>query len=257
MCTASWAPRPDGYTFCFNRDERRTRAPALPPAARDADGIAFLAPLDGDFGGTWIAVNQFGITLALLNRYQHAVAPEPREPRSRGLIILDLIAAANLATIETGLRRLPHDQHRPFSLLAIAPGSPAMIAAWNGRALVVTRHANPGLILTSSSVTEPEVALARTATFAALSPVSAESLEAVHRSHRPERGRRSVCMHRPEAETQSYSRIEVTPEGVRMRHIAGSPCLLIVPAPQQFNAGPVELHLQRAKRPALRATPHR
>lgn len=241
MCTASWAPRPDGYTLCFNRDERRTRAPALPPTVREAGTIRFLAPLDGDFGGTWIAVNQFGVSLGLLNRYQAQAAPEPADPRSRGLVILDLIGAPDLSTLARELPRLPLAQHRPFTLVGAAPGQPALLAAWDGSDLTTTRHAAAGLILTSSSVTEPEVARARTGLFAALPRVDGDALEAIHRSHLPARDRRSVCMHRPEAETQSYSRVEVTRSEIALRHEAQAPCL----------QGPdLRLHLARTGRPA-------
>ncbi len=229
MCTASWAPRPDGYTFCFNRDERRTRAPALPAAVRERDGVSFLAPLDGDFGGTWLAVNQWGLTLALLNRYQPAAAPPPADPRSRGLIILDLIPAPDLAAVDERLRRMPQKHHRPFTLLAIAPGAPVNRFAWDGARLQYDQHAAPGLILTSSAVGEAEVAPARVATFASLPAVTAELLEQAHRSHRPERGPRSVCMHRPEAETQSYSRVDVTADGVTLTHVDRSPCEGLLP----------------------------
>jgi hypothetical protein len=255
MCTASWAPRPDGYTLCFNRDERRTRAPELPAAVRQAAGVAFLAPLDGDAGGTWIAVNQWGVTLSLLNRYQLSPAPDPPQPRSRGLVILDLITTPDLAAVEAGLGHLPLAQHRPFTLVAAQPGQPALVAGWDGTGLMLTHHQPAGLILTSSSVSEPEVALARRALFAGLPQINGDTLEATHRSHLPERGRRSVCMHRPEAETRSYSRIEVTESAIELRHIAGAPCVTRtgqqLSLPRAGRPGDGGTDLWRAGRPAL------
>ena len=69
MCTVSWTPLDGGYALAMNRDERRTRAPATPPERRELDGVPVLLPRDGEAGGTWIAVNALGHTLALLNRW--------------------------------------------------------------------------------------------------------------------------------------------------------------------------------------------
>ena len=54
MCTLSWIPGQDGYALCFNRDERRTRAAASPPGLLAREGVQFIAPLDGEAGGTWV-----------------------------------------------------------------------------------------------------------------------------------------------------------------------------------------------------------
>ena len=244
MCTASWAPGPDGYSFCFNRDERRTRAPALPPAERTHDGVHFLAPLDGDFGGTWIAVTTHGLTFGLLNRYQDEAVAEPEDLRSRGLLIPELVTAPDLMAVASRLEALDITRYRPFSLIAVAPGHPALVGAWDGRTLRLQRHRQAGLLLTSSAVDQPEVAEARTRTFAALAEVTPAALESAHRSHWPERGARSVCMHRPDAQTQSYSRVLVTPQLVALHHTASAPC---------ERTGPVSLQLPRYN-PSLAAS---
>jgi len=224
MCTVSWLPGRDGYSLWFNRDERLTRAPATAPAVRERGGVRFIAPLDGDFGGTWLAVNRFGLTLGLLNRYRVEGYTPPPAPRSRGLLPLDLIDAAGLGEALTRLPDLPLSRTQPFTLVLAMPGTPVTLAAWDGAGLETREHAAPGLVLTSSSVTEPEVAEARLRTFASLPAPTADALTAVHRSHLPERGRRSVCMHRDDAETQSFSRIEVTAEQIVFHHVPDAPC---------------------------------
>ncbi len=224
MCTVSWLPSPDGYFLCFNRDERFTRAPAVPPGRRVRDGVHFLAPLDGDAGGTWFAVNEFGLTLGLLNRYRVPSYQPPPSPRSRGLLVLDLISAPGQAEVLLRLTRETLGITQPFTLIAAEPGQPAMIATWDGVRLATSHQADPGMLCTSSSVTEPEVAESRTALFAAGAPHTRESLAALHRSHVPERGRRSVCMHRDDAETQSYSEALVGPESAALHHVPDAPC---------------------------------
>lgn len=224
MCTVSWCPEGDGYTLCFNRDERLTRAPAQPPAAHQSNGIRYLAPLDGDFGGTWLGVNEFGLTLGLLNRYGVAGYRAPAEPRSRGLLVLDLIAQPSAREALIGLERLDLSRVQPFSLVAVDPGQPARVAAWDGTAITALTHRPAGLLLTSSSATEPEVAAARRATFAAAEQYTPDRLTELHRSHLPERGRRSICMHREEAETQSFSRITVGADRILLTHTPDAPC---------------------------------
>ena len=55
------------------------------PRIGDVRGVSFVAPIDGDHGGSWIGVNQFGLTLCLLNRYDDLNADPKQElhqPRS-------------------------------------------------------------------------------------------------------------------------------------------------------------------------------
>lgn len=224
MCTVSWLPAADGYTLCFNRDERFSRAPALPPARREAGGMPYLAPLDGDHGGSWLAVNAAGLTIGLLNRYT-VTPPRPLpRPRSRGLLVLDLIGAGSVAEAVARLDALPLAETAPFTLLLVTAGAPVTVRDWDGAGLDAATHAAPGLIRTSSSVTEPEVARAREATFAAAGPLTADRLAALHRSHLPERGKRSICMHREDAETRSFSQVTVTPGAVNLLHLPDAPC---------------------------------
>ena len=68
MCTVSWLRQSNGYQLFCNRDEKRTRRPSSGPQLLVRDGVRFLAPIDADFGGTWIAVNEFGLSLVLVNR---------------------------------------------------------------------------------------------------------------------------------------------------------------------------------------------
>lgn len=224
MCTVSWLPAAGGYVLCFNRDERRTRGPALPPARRDAGGMPYLAPLDSDHGGSWLAVNAAGLTLGLLNRY-HGAARPPQEPvRSRGLLLLDLIAQPGAAQVRAALDPAVLARTAPFTLVALEPGGVPQVSAWDGDTVRHTEAPTPGLACTSSAVTEPEVAEARRVLFREARPASGEALAALHRSHLPERGRRSVCMHRDDAETRSFSQVTVAPDRVTLLHVPDAPC---------------------------------
>jgi hypothetical protein len=52
----------------WNRDEKLTRPTGLPAKKRKVNGRAAISPSEPG-GGTWIAVNDHGATLALINWY--------------------------------------------------------------------------------------------------------------------------------------------------------------------------------------------
>ena len=66
MCSVSFLPREDGFVLAMNRDERLSRASALPPEVFERDGLAMLYPREMS-GGTWIGVNSAGAAFSLIN----------------------------------------------------------------------------------------------------------------------------------------------------------------------------------------------
>lgn len=260
MCTVSWRHEEDGYLLFFNRDERRLRGKALPPRpAESSSGMPYLAPIDPDAGGTWLAVNAGGTTLGLLNHYaadrvwRHrrssateridgrslaeassgdTEAPHP-ETVSRGLIIPQLVSATDPDEIRTELGRLVESRsYRPFVLLAVfdRPGIGAHRHVWDGAAL----RSDEGIAapLSSSSFETDRVVGGRRARFPdlhGLDPAEAERrMEAFQRGHEPFRGPESVCMHRPDARTVSLSRIEVRRDRVGFRYGDGPACRAVL-----------------------------
>ncbi len=228
MCTVSWLREPAGYQVFFNRDERRTRAPGLPPTHGRTGDTAWLAPLDGDHRGTWIGVSEHGVTLGLLNRYGESPADaEPDEPTSRGHLVTALLDLRALADLPARIEAAHPTRYRPFTLAAFAPDADACLLGWDGRAVTLDRVTGSGLVLTSSGHDQAGAARVRTALFARQRPGggwTADGLTALHRSHEPERGPYSVCMHRPDAATVSATWVVVTPGAVRLRYHAGPPC---------------------------------
>src|SRR4051794_11634515 len=67
MWTVTWERSSKGYELFCNRDERRTRKPAFSPRLFQRDGVSCVAPVDADCGGSWVAVNEFGLTVCILN----------------------------------------------------------------------------------------------------------------------------------------------------------------------------------------------
>lgn len=233
MCTVSWLPGPGGYLLCFNRDENRARQPGLPPTLREIDGLQLLAPTDADAGGTWTGVNAVGLSLGLANLYGQP-APPPTNPISRGLLVLELLGLRRVEAVAGALKSVALDRYRPFTLLGVEPDQPASLWQWNGRELTARSQAEPGLLLTSSAVDQAGAEAARRALFAeaiAAGQLTPAGLTALHTSHLPERGGRSVCMHRVDARTVSLTRIEVTTDRIAMACSAGPPCYTSLAAP--------------------------
>ena len=223
MCTATWIRTRSGYEVFFNRDELATRKPALPPAARVREGVRLLAPEDGDAGGTWIGVNEYGVAVGLANGPETAPAP-----RSRGQLVLDLLAAASVADVGRRFRAVDPSRHRPFALFAIEPGGE--LGIWSSDARTIERRpgSDEGPILVSSSRDAERARKERTALLERLARsnggLDARLLAAFHASHEPERGPYSPCMHRDGASTVSLTHVVVGDRGIEMEYRAGSPC---------------------------------
>lgn len=229
MCTVSWLSRPQGgYDLFFNRDEQPTR-PAKSPERSVGEGVPYLAPHDVEAGGTWISVNALGVTVSMTNQYPQPAPAPPVDPVSRGLLLASLVDAASLADIEHRVRRLRLERYRPFAIASLEPAGPPMSLLWNGSALTTRRHPEPGFVLTSSGAIPPGLEQTRRSIFAdgiRRNGLASATLAEVHRSHRPERGALSVCMHRPEAESVSYCHITVEdlPGDIVFRYAPGPPC---------------------------------
>lgn len=261
MCTLSWTALPDGYLLYFNRDERRSREAALAPriARNGSDGPQHVAAIDAEAGGTWMGVNEFGLSLALLNLYgaearaaeTGSAAPVAGEAfTSRGVLVRELLDAPGLARLELLLgETLKHRRFRPFDLLAFAPAvvdlAPAVLDegtraaglgdrpspqpaclryTWDGASLV--RDGAPRSPISSSAFDTATVVESRRQLYADMvgnDPTEAR-LEAFQRSHLPAAGAYSVCMHRPEASTRSLGQIRVDARRVALRYGPGPAC---------------------------------
>ncbi len=229
MCTATWIVREHGYDLFFNRDERVTRLPAEPPQMRERSTRRFIAPLDADAGGTWIAVNQHGLSLCLLNYYNYNERFADRAERhftSRGLLVSRLIDSVDGHTVRQRLKRLNMREYRPFTLLTMLPGQEPFACRWDGSSGPDVSICRPPL--SSSSFETEAVIRSRGALFEQWAsqghPLDTSALESYHRTHRPEKGPYSVCMHRRDARSVSLSYVAVRRGVVRFRYADGSPC---------------------------------
>lgn len=225
MCTVSWLIADGRYELFDNRDESLRRSPARAPEVELLAGVRVIAPRDGDAGGTWIGVNELGLTLALLNAW-HLELPEPAGGFvSRGLLVRSLLDAATAAQVAVRLAAGSLERYRGFQLAAFEPGLPApRVASWDGARLA---EVVPVLPLVSSSRGPERAQRERRAALERLAegrPLDRELLARFHASHLPERGSWSACMHRADAETKSASHVCVDERWVSFRYAAGAPC---------------------------------
>jgi hypothetical protein len=216
VCTVSWLHQPGGYHLLCNRDEKRSRGIADPPRLFERGGADYIAPIDADFGGTWIAVNEHGISLCLLN------GRSGRGTQSRGLIIPDLIWSRSIDDCAFLLRQSDLSPFAPFTLLMLEPGQPAAVAAWDGMCLTLDPDARAPL--TSSSYDPDGVRRERLREFARLKPADLASLRRFHTSHAGSSGAHAACMHRPDAETVSFSEVNVRDGRIRFHYLPAAPC---------------------------------
>ena len=227
MCTASWVFAPDHYTLFFNRDEQRRRTVAHPPRVVQAAGVRALAPVDAEAGGTWLGVNEHGVTICLLNRAADAQGPSRHASAgttSRGLLVASLLDAGSAAEIRRRVDTVDLSRFQPFTLVAIEPGRPAILHGWDGYDVRCWPVDRSGLIATSSSLDGAVARANRERLFAQIAQPDDQALRGLHRSHLPTPGTSSICMHRGDAETVSACRVEVRIAEVSIEYTPGAPC---------------------------------
>ncbi len=234
MCTVTWSHDEDGYHLLCNRDEKRTRGVGSAPVQEVIDGVSVIAPRDADFGGSWIAVNEYGVTVTLLNG-ANLSGSELRRPvraiESRGQLLLRLASARSVREVCERSARMEFEGYAPFTIAAVEPCEPAAIVEWNGEECAIVLDADRYLPLSSSSYDAEGVRDWRRKELDRIAKggrLNHELLWAFHESHRGESGAGanaySPCMHRDDAQTVSFSWITVTPDNVRFFYAPGAPC---------------------------------
>ena len=227
MCTVTFIARQDGYALGMNRDEKLARPTALPPAQRQIDGRPVLFPSEPS-GGTWIGVNDAGISLALINWYFISERLDG-SPFSRGNIVRSGLSARSPAAVSEALAGLPLDRINAFRLLGFFPTDQTVMEwRWDLKSVTQLHHLWRTNIWASSGHDEPVAQQTRGKIFnEALRQSSSGNLNwlrRLHRSHGLQPGPYSVCMHRNGAATVSYTEVSVSRRTATMRYQAGPPC---------------------------------
>lgn len=247
MCTLTFTDRVDAdahvradrfnrsYRLYFNRDELRSRGPEIPPSeARTESGVRYIAPTDSDAGGTWIAVNEYGLTVALLNGYVESKGPALESYTSRGALVRSLADLRSVTSLWSRLSPSSLRAFRPAVVVAVAPGEWPMMARWDGRDVVTDVRAERRLPVVSSSYEQSEVQAFRRRLYRETvgdpsdrdetpSPHALEAFQAFTGPEGP--SAMTPSMARSDAATRSFCAIEVDPGVARFRYAANAPHL--------------------------------
>ena len=227
MCTVTFIARKRGYALGMNRDEKLTRVQGLPPSERLVEGRRVICPSEPS-AGTWISLNETGVTFALINWYS-ITARVYGTATSRGEVVAAVSAMDAGSNAFVRLQELRLKRINPFRLIGIFPATHQVVEwRWDLNRLTTTSHHWKSQQWISSGFDEPTAQQLRNKTFhLALQQHSLGSLDwlrRLHRSHSPQAGPFSTCMHRADAATVSYTEVAVSSRQSTMLYHAGTPC---------------------------------
>ena len=117
MCTVVLLRRPVHVwptIIGANRDEMLDR-PWVPPGRHWSDRSDVVAGRDELAGGTWMGLNDAGVTACILNR-DGSLGPAP-DKRSRGELVLEALGHADAAQAAEALAGINSVAYRPFNIV--------------------------------------------------------------------------------------------------------------------------------------------
>lgn len=127
MCTLTVQLESGRLLATMNRDEALNRAPETPPQIHAIPGGGqWIAPHDGEKGGTWMGASSFGVVACLLNAYLPGESLLPDKTgryRSRGEIIPAVLECGDVdRAISWATTELDPEQYPSFNLLIFGGG---------------------------------------------------------------------------------------------------------------------------------------
>lgn len=230
MCSLTFISRDDGYVLAMNRDELTSRRVASPPTLTELGGVSAVYPRDSA-GGTWIAANLHGIALALLN-WNDVAQPAAPKGRSRGVVIPYLIQFSRARDIQEAIGQFDLGGIWPFRLVGTIPGEKRILEwRWSSERLEFQHHEWESRHWFSCGMSDEQAAGLRGAACRSAwdedGSGSLPWLRKLHASHANGPGPFSVCVHRENVETLSYTEFECTSQKLECRYFSGSPCVML------------------------------
>ena len=220
MCTASIVAHDRGVRLVCNRDERRSRVDALPPAPHQSASGAVIYPLDRLSGGTWIGVGGRGFAAVLLNRTAARCRGSARPAaKSRGGIVPLVLGCSSFAAASHAAAWLDCREYEPFALVLVAPAQAVEFTSGPTSCASRSYALDTPLVFTSSSLGDALVEAPRRALFDGLVRRAVDPLAGQERFHRhqwPLARDISVRMERDDAATVSRTTIDLSMRGLRV-----------------------------------------
>jgi len=238
MCTVTIVPqfasgdevsdrRVAGLRVVHNRDESRSRPQGRPPRIYEGSRHRALMPIDPPSGGTWVAANDAGMILTILNVNPQVTAKRAYD-QSRGTIIPQLIDTDTATAASQLIGEIDTSPLAPFRLV-ITDVHVVIDHHFNGDAMAVRQYdlTSGPVMFTSSGLGDRLVEPPRRALFDRMFAGAPHNWldrqKAFHRHVWPDRTHLSVCMSRDEARTVSMTMIDVDDDAVAMTYYPDAP----------------------------------
>jgi hypothetical protein len=187
-----------------------------------------VLPVDPTSGGTWVAGNDAGLALALLNvNAKKGPSATPAAPQSRGKIIPALLHAETPLSAAFSALTLDPAQYAPFRLVLVNRREGVEVHSDGKRIRLVWRIGlTTPLLFTSSGLGDQAVEGPRRQLFGEFFARPGDRLarqDAFHRHRWPDRPHLSVCMDRQDARTVSHTVVCLGPDRVTLTYHADAP----------------------------------
>ena len=227
MCTVTVVPAREMIRLACNRDEFRSRPAALPPRIERFGPRRAVLPVDPTSGGTWVAANDAGLALTLLNVNPGNCLATSAARLSRGNIIPTLLYADTPLAAASSALALDAAQYAPFRLVLVNWREAVEVHSDGARIRLVWRTVltSPQLF-TSSGLGDQAVEGPRRQLFGEFFDRPGDRLarqDAFHRHRWPDRPHLSVCMDRQDARTVSHTLVSLGPARVTLSYHPDAP----------------------------------
>jgi hypothetical protein len=218
MCTISIVQSPDGgaIRLLMNRDERRLRPAAHPPAIHQTGTGQAVWPTDPEGGGTWIKATDAGLALTVMNMHG---SRRPPQLLSRGLLIPYLAGARSMNELLQRWDGLDAAAFAPFRLVAVTSDRLAVCASTDRKPIL--SRVGRAHVFASSALGDAEAESARGELLARMLRTEGDPWAAQTRFHQhawSDRRHQSVMMSRVEACTVSQTEVVLTATAVSLTY---------------------------------------
>jgi Transport and Golgi organisation 2 len=218
-----------GYKLACNRDQPPNHPADQMPTQRTVDQRTVLMPANSTGEGSWIAVNDAGVSMVMLNSRPEGAEAQTRRSRSPDTIIAGLLSATSArGAAELALKLNPAD-YEPFRLI-ITDGLDVIQVRSNTQHIeftIVGMLEEGPFLFASSPMGDHLVEAARWELFSEMfncDPADWPSRQQQFHNHRwPDRPEQSVDAFSEDARTCNWTVIGAETHTVSMWHHANAP----------------------------------
>ncbi len=220
MCTVTFIPKKNGdFILTSNRDEMPQRE-TLPPNVYNEEGINLLYPKDVVAGGTWIGLSSRERMVNLLNGGFVAHTRKPSYPKSRGLIVKELLMAKSSKDY---IEYTDFADMEPFTIILVEWHETLQLyqLVWDGEEKHLQKMKIQHTIWNSAPLYTPEMTLLRKEWFSDF--LNTENLDAAnilnfHRNAGAGDKHTDLLMDRGFIKTVSITQVEKSSKNLRMHY---------------------------------------